>query len=613
MGSIIKRNDAPPTIAVKFQSASPIEAIIKDIQIQPLDLSVEPDPVDATDIDGMPAIPSEILALEGLREALARTITELQEQTHPSLLVIKTKIEEAEKQANVSGGVSSDTGIPDDLREKLLEAIAENPSNPNYSGLLKMAPDVSHRDVLRFVHQNRSAGKAALILANVRKQYEEVRQQAITDITAQREQNEIDLLQGQKEDLQMMLEAFFDQTATDGEFPIGPWLDFELMLEQRRYPWDGREIFELAESAFVDWQAAHGGPPTPTTTTATATAADVEEESEVNADANTSDSQEPQADQIEETPIPTKNKGKVIEYAKLTAQTLEGHESTVCGIDITYNGKYAISASSDQKIGLWDLAAGKLLRMLEGHTDKVYSAALTPDGKHAVSASADSTLRLWDLKSGKTIRVLEGHEAGALAVEVTPDGNHAVSASSDNRLIVWDLSTGDVIHTLKGHKGKVWDLALTPDGEHVISASSDQRLRVWDLATGELVKPLEGHTAKVYAVEVTPSGKHAVSSGADKTLMIWDLETGKCIDTREDYTSDHWPLPLAIMPNGRQAISATADQILSVWNLSDGKIVIDLEGHENGVKSVCPSPDGKYAVSGSEDNTIRIWDLAQEQ
>ena len=32
-----------------------------------------------------------------------------------------------------------------------------------------------------------------------------------------------------------------------------------------------------------------------------------------------------------------------------------------------------------------------------------------------------------------------------------------------------------------------------------------------------------------------------------------------------------------------------------------------LQGHSNGVLSVCFSPDGYYFVSGSEDMTVRVW------
>src|ERR1017187_3016673 len=90
-----------------------------------------------------------------------------------------------------------------------------------------------------------------------------------------------------------------------------------------------------------------------------------------------------------------------------------------------------------------------LIRTLEGHSDAVTRVTVTPDGKWAVSASDDATLRVWDLEAGRVLRTLEGHSFSDVAV--TPDGKRAVSASWDHTLKVWDLATGRTLCTLAGH------------------------------------------------------------------------------------------------------------------------------------------------------------------
>jgi WD40 repeat protein len=70
---------------------------------------------------------------------------------------------------------------------------------------------------------------------------------------------------------------------------------------------------------------------------------------------------------------------------------------------------------------------------------------VTPDGRRAVSASADRTLRLWDLETGQTLRTLEGHTSRVTVVAVMPDGRRAVSRSDDRTLRVWDLESGEEI------------------------------------------------------------------------------------------------------------------------------------------------------------------------
>ena len=72
---------------------------------------------------------------------------------------------------------------------------------------------------------------------------------------------------------------------------------------------------------------------------------------------------------------------------------------------------------------------------------------MSPDGRWAVSASQDNTLKVWDLKSGEELRTLTGHTAGVYGVALTSDGR-AVSASKDCTLRVWNLQTGEELSTL---------------------------------------------------------------------------------------------------------------------------------------------------------------------
>ena len=122
---------------------------------------------------------------------------------------------------------------------------------------------------------------------------------------------------------------------------------------------------------------------------------------------------------------------------------------------------------------------------MEGHHDRVCSVSLTPDGRYAVSASNDKTLRVWDLESGQCLRTLEGHTEGVVSVSLTPDGQYAVSGSEDNTLRVWDMKTGRCLHIMEGHEDDVNSIAITPESRYAVSGSSDKDLRMWDLVTGQ--------------------------------------------------------------------------------------------------------------------------------
>jgi WD40 repeat protein len=77
--------------------------------------------------------------------------------------------------------------------------------------------------------------------------------------------------------------------------------------------------------------------------------------------------------------------------------TFEGHRGAVTSVCLSFDGRHALSGSTDATVKLWEIASGQCLRTFAGHADAVTSVAFSADGRYALSGSADRTLRLWIL------------------------------------------------------------------------------------------------------------------------------------------------------------------------------------------------------------------------
>jgi WD40 repeat protein len=158
-------------------------------------------------------------------------------------------------------------------------------------------------------------------------------------------------------------------------------------------------------------------------------------------------------------------------------------------VAVTPRGRFAVSASADNAVRVWNLDTGKVVRRFEGHTNWVLGVAVTVDGRFAVSASEDRTLRIWKLGDPSVldegpytegaVRALEGHASAVLGVAVTPDGRFAVSVSRDNTLRVWDLGTGQLLTTL-GAYAPLQCCAVTPDGTTILAGDASGALHILD-------------------------------------------------------------------------------------------------------------------------------------
>jgi WD40 repeat protein len=204
-----------------------------------------------------------------------------------------------------------------------------------------------------------------------------------------------------------------------------------------------------------------------------------------------------------------------------------------CAI-VTPDEKRIISGSGGRlmknvPIRIWDMQTGRCIGNIHGHTKEIYGINITPDGKWAVSGGLDKVLRVWDLDRGACLRYLKGHRAPVSDVVITSDGKIVLSGSWDSTIRVWDINTGECIRILKGHLDRVTSVSIKPDGKLAVSGRSDHTVKVWNLETGQCLRSLDGHVDWVSGVSLTLSGKNVISGSRDATIRVWDIDLGKQI------------------------------------------------------------------------------------
>merc|ERR1719156_110392 len=122
---------------------------------------------------------------------------------------------------------------------------------------------------------------------------------------------------------------------------------------------------------------------------------------------------------------------------------LRGHRNWVTSIATTYEqSNLVVSSSRDKTLMVWELtpdgeAVGYARKSLSGHSETIQDVVLSSDGQFALSASWDKTMRLWDLNTGTAARTFQGHTKDVNSVAFSGDNRQIVSGSRDKTIKLW--------------------------------------------------------------------------------------------------------------------------------------------------------------------------------
>ncbi|CCW68564.1 unnamed protein product [Phytomonas sp. Hart1] len=253
-------------------------------------------------------------------------------------------------------------------------------------------------------------------------------------------------------------------------------------------------------------------------------------------------------------------------------------------------------------------------RRLEGHTGFIASLSLAHTNQFAVTASWDHSLRLWNLRSGQCEHKFLKHTKGVLAVAFSPDDRQIVSGGRDHVVRVWNVM-GECMHELTrdGHEDWVSSLCFSPSLERpvVVSGSWDHKVKVWDLAEGRCRHTLEGHTGFVTTVTVSPDGSLCASGGKEGVARLWAINTGESLfEVNVEAAINQ----IAFSPN-RFWMCVATEKNVRVYDLEAKKVIIELTPETTSKRipectCVAWSADGNTLYTGYTDNLIRVWSIS---
>ncbi len=253
----------------------------------------------------------------------------------------------------------------------------------------------------------------------------------------------------------------------------------------------------------------------------------------------------------------------------------DGHGGKINDLAISNDGKWALSASEDKTVCLWNLPLGKCVRVIS-HTQSVASVAISSDGRLGISGEnssgfpspernvewlSDSRIYLWDLHNGERLRVFEGHKGHVSSLAFLDSSNLMLSSGADGNLRIWNTDTGLCSATLTGHDKGIRAVALSDDKSFAVSGCADGKLVGWNINTRKQIFVYDQQGFDISHIALSTKQDICVVGGEKREgIRVLQLSTGKCLRT---YLQDTFYRISSIAIRNNQSIVVTT---------SDGRI-----------------------------------------
>ncbi|KAL5489420.1 hypothetical protein EMCRGX_G018510 [Ephydatia muelleri] len=280
------------------------------------------------------------------------------------------------------------------------------------------------------------------------------------------------------------------------------------------------------------------------------------------------------------------------------------------------HGTNAVIAAGarDGNIYLWrrrrEETPGRSMRSFTGsvlseHMGWVWSLGSDPTSTSLLcSGGWDNKVLLWDVAAGQRVEFIGAHKFPVLSL-LFPESHVLMTGCFDKQIREFDVRKPiSQTSTLSGHRGPV--LCLGSTGHYVFSASDDKTVCVWDRRTLKRLQKVT-HSSIITWLHYD-HGILTVTEGGKPTgnVNVYSV-TGGQLDFLKAFNPGHSRPLTCVSHNLAMIATSSQDGLVNLhsWNLAD-KPLLSLNNHKGNSISRIHWNGSMLAASGG-DMTVSLW------
>ncbi len=249
-----------------------------------------------------------------------------------------------------------------------------------------------------------------------------------------------------------------------------------------------------------------------------------------------------------------------------TSFTLKAHTQPLVDIDITSDGRYAVSTSNDANVCVWNMEKQRLSKKILGKFYQPTRVRFTPEGNAIIVCTKNGIISIVDSSRAYVFRQIRGHSGAINDIAISLDARYIVTGGDDRKINIRDMNTFSLIRTFECQDSEITRVQISPDMQYVYAGNRRGQLLIYNVDRSEKTPAyiLEGHNAEITALCPLLDSNWLITGSKDKTIRIWDLKTHQCM-----YIIDNTGVPLNIITDKTNfcMMAVTNENTIRQWEL----------------------------------------------
>lgn len=288
----------------------------------------------------------------------------------------------------------------------------------------------------------------------------------------------------------------------------------------------------------------------------------------------------------------------------------QGHSTGIQTLDISPDGKMAVSGALGEPAIVWDLEQNKILCKLSATKFGFWAAVFSNSGKWILSANG-TVAKLWDAHTGqllKTFGTASITSMGYAFVGFSPEDD-VLTVGNDEQAILWDPITAEkkATYGISMQANVFMAGILDKDPEPTQIANHQEEDFLTAFVKGKFIHNIDGYRISTSLFDYN----HRGLLFADNYFL--DIHgSGQEKGVLQQLFPNHKDLCSAVRFLGDdQLVTGSYDGTVKIWDIKSGKMLRSFAGHKGKVTSIAVhlSGYGRFLLTGGEDKLIKRWDL----